>query len=135
MVVVAPEASIPDIRAYSIDGSARWVTLLNNYISVPAFVEGRSVEVKLPPGGWHRLHTLNALDGGDLLIQWAYMVPTPNQRGKRLAILSAVLRGSKGSGSSLGDSLPTIAAVGSRSYVVLRDGPPPSLEIWKSGRH
>ncbi len=134
-IIVAPESSIPDVRAYSISGSPLWVTLLAKFVPVTAFVSaGGGVEVRLPPGGYHRLHSLSALPGGDVLMQVAYVRPPAVQVGQELAVSTFLLAGRSGRGVSLGDSLPTIAAVGSQSYVVLRYKPSPTIEIWSSRR-
>jgi hypothetical protein len=133
VVVLAPETSIPDVRAFKADGTPAWVTTLEGYLPVRALVhQGGAVEVTLPPR-YHRAHSLSVLPDGNVLLQLSLVSAQATAPGQELAITSILLQASDGSGQNLGTSLPPIMAVGSDRYAVVRHGRQPSVEVWSFG--
>ncbi len=132
MVVLIPETSIPDVRAYDARGTPRWIATFSGYVPVPAQTgRGGTVTVILPPAGYHRFHSIGQLPTGELLLQLAFVVPPATALGEEATITSVLITPADGHATLLGDSLPPIVAVGSRSFVIRLNTPSPALEIWK----
>lgn len=135
VVVIVPETSIADVRAYSNRGAALWVTVLAKYVGVPAFTTpDGSLRVDLPQGGFHRAFSVNPLPGGQVLVQIGYVVPPATGPGADVSVTSVMLDARTGRARALGDSLPRIVATAGQSFVVVKQKPVRTLELWKFAR-
>jgi hypothetical protein len=109
LVVFASSSMVPELRAYHDSGTAAWITQLEGYRPITMLERPKGYEVKIPDGGFHRLHSLGLLDPERVLLQVALVTKESNEAGHDYAALvSLILDSHTGDGRVLSRSLPAL---------------------------
>jgi hypothetical protein len=131
VVLFAPASGIPEVIAYDTTGTPKWLTTFENYQPIWVTEAKGGYGVQVPPSGFHRIQAITYLPPGYVVLQFAKVVPESRGGGAPSVVsLSTVfLRASSGESAYVGDSIPTVAALGPSYYVERQDDPFPQLRL------
>lgn len=133
-VVIAPTSLIPEISAYGLNGEGKWTVKVDRYRAVTAESPAVGIlNVRMPEGGFHRLHSLSLLSPHSVLVQIATVMPPKPREGTALEVVglsSAIVRIADGAVQTLSASMPPIVAANERWLVSVPLGSA-AVQMWR----
>lgn len=132
LIVYAPTAWIGDIRAYRSDGSAEWLTTIEDFITMQGTADSEGGIRPAPlTNGFHRLLSLVALPNGDVLAQYGHAFANPSE-GQFVDrnVYSLLLDGSTGRMKGAYRGGPVVRAATESMMISVVQDPFPQLHVF-----
>jgi hypothetical protein len=135
-LLYAPSSVLGELRAFDSKGTPRWTVVISDFTPIEMterLGERRSVTVRVPESGYHRLHRLNYHPSGHFIAQYAFTTRADAIARKDYTRLYTLqIRAMDGRVSSLGEGVLPIAAISpSGAVAVSQNDPFPSVTVFQ----
>ena len=131
VILYSPTAAVAELRAYGAEGTLRWVSAIRGYRSIEMLQPAgkpQNSRIRVPDGGAHRLERVVYHPDGFFVLQFSLVTMQSIRDGKGyVGLTTLIVSALDGSGVSIGDNLPLIAAIDNDVVWFVRNDSPPSL--------